>query len=207
MLGEWQCFSSSQRKSLPGVRTAFRDLSAETKMEQSVTNRHFKFMSLSFKIRDLLLPRDHILNEVGIKSGFQVLDYGCGTGSYAVVASKMVGTSGTVYALDIHPLAIEYVKKRVSKEHLNNIRTLISGRDTGLPDNSMDIVLLYDIFHELGDPTSVLVELHRVLKTDGVLSFSDHHMKEKDILARITVTGLFKLATMGKRTYRFVKAG
>ena len=176
-------------------------------MERSVTNRHFKFMSLSFKIRDLLLPRDHILNEVGIKPGFQVLDYGCGTGSYAVVASKMVGTSGTVYALDIHPLAIEYVKKRVSKEHLNNIRTVISGRDTGLPDNSMDIVLLYDIFHELGDPTSVLVELHRVLKTDGVLSFSDHHMKEKEILAGVTVTGLFKLATTGKRTYRFVKAG
>lgn len=42
----------------------------------------FKLMSFSFKIRDLFLPRINILNEVGIKPGSTVLDYGCGSGSY-----------------------------------------------------------------------------------------------------------------------------
>lgn len=42
----------------------------------------FKLMSLSFKIRDLFLPRINVLNEVGIKPGSTVLDYGCGSGSY-----------------------------------------------------------------------------------------------------------------------------
>lgn len=162
-------------------------------------------MSFSFKIRDLRLPRENILKEVGIKPGFQVLDYGCGPGSYSIVAAKMVGNSGTVYALDIHPLAIEQVKRQASKERLDNIKTILSGRDTGLPDNSMDIVLLYDIVHNLGDPDSVLAELHRVLKPGGVISFSDHHMKEQDIIARMT-GGLFKLTKTGKRTYSFVKS-
>lgn len=175
-------------------------------MDKPMPKRHFQVMAFLFKIRDLLWSRENILKEVGIKSGFQVLDYGCGPGSYAVVAAKKVGNSGTVYALDIHPLAVEHVKKRSSKERLNNIRTVLSDRDTGLPDNSIDIVLLYDIFHDLGDPNSVLVELHRVLKPDGVLSFSDHHMKKKDIIANMTEAGFFKLSTTGKRTYSFVKA-
>jgi ubiquinone/menaquinone biosynthesis C-methylase UbiE len=175
-------------------------------MDKPIPDWHFRFMSFSFKIRDLLLPRENILKEVGIKPGFRVLDYGCGPGSYSIAAAKMVGNSGTVYALDIHPLAVEQVKRQASKESLDNIKTVLSGRDTGLPDNSMDIVLLYDIVHDLGDPDSVLAELHRVLKPGGVISFSDHHMKEKDIIARMTGAGLFKLSTTGKKTYSFVKA-
>jgi ubiquinone/menaquinone biosynthesis C-methylase UbiE len=174
-------------------------------MDKPASNRHFRLMSCKFKIRDLLLPRENILKEVGIEPGSQVLDYGCGPGSYSIAAAKMVGNSGTVYALDIHPLAIEHVKKQTSKKRLNNVKTVLSGQDTGLPDQSMDIVLLYDIYHALGDPNSVLVELHRVLRPDGVLSFSDHHMKEKDILVGMTGSGLFKLSVIGKRTYSFVK--
>jgi ubiquinone/menaquinone biosynthesis C-methylase UbiE len=49
-------------------------------------------------------------------------------------------------------------------------------------------------------PEKVLRELHRVLKPDGTLSFSDHLMKEKDVRTRVTQTGLFKLLTKGRKT-------
>lgn len=61
---------------------------------------------------------------------------------------------------------------------LANVETIHSDCKTGLPDNSVDAVLLYDTFHDLSDPDGVLEELHRVLKPDGILSFSDHHMKK-----------------------------
>jgi ubiquinone/menaquinone biosynthesis C-methylase UbiE len=166
----------------------------------------FKTAAFTFKIRDFFKPRKDILREVGIKEGFRVLDYGCGSGSYIMVVAGLVGKSGKVYALDVQPLAIEMVKKIVAKKQLTNVETILSNRKTGLPDNSIDRVLLYDVFHDLTDPDGVLEELHRVLKPNRILSFSDHHLKESEIISRTTKTKSFMLLRKGQRTYSFVKA-
>ena len=166
---------------------------------------NFRVMSLSFKLRDLRLPRKQILKEAGIKSGFRVLDYGCGPGSYVVAASELVGPSGKVYALDIHPLAIQSVQSIVFRKALNNVETILSDCQTGLPEATVDVALLYDAFHDLKDPNRVLEELYRVLRPDGSLSFNDHHMKKKDIMARITAGALFHLTDRGRTTYTFAK--
>ncbi len=174
-------------------------------MDKAMSGFHFKFMSLGYKFRDLRLPRLNILKEVGIKPGFHVLDYGCGSGSYIIPLAELVGKSGKIYALDIHPLAIQKVQEIVSKKQLANVETILSDCKTGLLDNSLDVVLLYDIFHDLGDPDGVLKELHRVLKPNGVLSFSDHHMKEYEIVSQVTNGRLFRLSRKGERTYTFSK--
>jgi len=116
-----------------------------------------------------------------------------------------VGKSGKVYALDIHTLAIQKVKDVVSKYNLQNVETIRSDCKTGLPDNSIDVVLLYDTFHDLRHPNRVLKELRRVLKPKGILSFSDHHMKENEIVSKLTDKGLFRVSGKGKRTYSFSK--
>jgi ubiquinone/menaquinone biosynthesis C-methylase UbiE len=174
-------------------------------MDKPMSNFLFQFMSLGYKFRDLRLPRKNILKEVGIKLGFHVLDYGCGPGSYIVPLAELVGESGKIYALDIHPLAIQRVKDIASKKQLANVETILSDCQTGLSDNSLDAVLLYDIFHHLSDSDVVLKELHRVLKPDGILSFGDHHMKEDEIISEVTNSGLFRLLRKGQRTYTFLK--
>jgi ubiquinone/menaquinone biosynthesis C-methylase UbiE len=177
----------------------------ETTMNKPAFNLHFIFMSLGFKFRDLRLPRKNILKEVGIKPGFHVLDYGCGPGSYIIPLAELVGESGKVYALDIHPLAIRKVQGIASKKKLANVETILSDCKTGLHRNSLDAVLLYDVLHHLSDPHKVLKELHRVLKPDGILSFSDHHMKEREILAEVANGGLFRPQRKGRKTYTFLK--
>jgi ubiquinone/menaquinone biosynthesis C-methylase UbiE len=174
-------------------------------MDKPMSNFDFQFMSVGYKFRDFFLPRKNILEEVGIKPGFHVLDYGCGPGSYITPLTELVGESGKVYALDIHPLAIRKAQDIASKKRLANVETILSDCQTGLPDNSLNAVLLYDAFHHLSDPDVVLKELHRVLKPDGILSFSDHHMKEKEIVAEVTNSGLFRLSKKGERTYTFLK--
>jgi ubiquinone/menaquinone biosynthesis C-methylase UbiE len=169
------------------------------------SNFGFRLMALGYKLRDLRLPRRNILKEVGIKPGFRVLDYGCGPGSYTFPLAELVGESGQIYALDIHPLAIRRVKDMASKKRLANVQTILSDCQTGLPDNSLDVVLLYDIFHHLGDPNKILKELHRVLKPSGVLSFSDHHMKEDEIVSGVANSGFFSLSQRNQRTYSFTK--
>ena len=76
---------------------------------------------------------------------------------------------------------------------MKNIEIIYSNCKTGLPDNSIDVVLLYDVLHELNKPNEVLKEIHRVLKSNGILSVSDHHMKENEIISKVTNRGLFKL--------------
>jgi len=174
-------------------------------MDKPKPDFDFKFMSFSYKFRDLFLPRKNVLKEVDIKPGFTVLDYGCGPGSYIIATAEFVGKSGKIYALDIHPLAIQMVQSIASKKQLTNVETICSDCKTGLPDNSVDVVLLYDTLHMLSDPNGVLEELHRVLKPKGILSFSDHHMKENEIISKMTDKGLFRLSRKGKRVYNFFK--
>ena len=174
-------------------------------MDKPMSNFDFQFMSVGYKFRDFFMPRLNILKDVGIKPGFHVLDFGCGPGSYIVPLAKLVGESGKIYALDIHPLAIQKVKDIALKKQLTNVETILSECQTGLPDNSLEVVLLYDAFHHLSDPDMVLKELHRVLKPDGILSFSDHHMKEKEIVAGAINDRLFRLLRKGQRTYTFLK--
>jgi ubiquinone/menaquinone biosynthesis C-methylase UbiE len=174
-------------------------------MGESTSNLGFRLMALMFKFRDFFLPRKNILEEVGIKPGSHLLDYGCGPGGYITAAAELVGKSGKIYALDINPIAIQSVQNISSKKKLMNVETILSDCKTGLPDNSLDVILLYDTFHDLSDPNGVLKELHRVLKPKGILSFSDHHMKEDEILSKITKNGLFKLLKKGEKTYSFQK--
>jgi ubiquinone/menaquinone biosynthesis C-methylase UbiE len=135
-----------------------------------------------------------------------MLDFGCGPGSYSIAAAKLVGESGKVYAVDIHPLAIKSVQKRASKNGLKNIETIFTDGQTGLENNSIDLVLMYDVFHGLQNPDGILEELHRILKDDAVLCFDDHHMKEDEIRSRLTRSGLFKFLEKKKLTYLFQKS-
>jgi len=164
-------------------------------------------MSFTYKSRDFFAPRMKILKEAGIEEGFQVLDYGCGPGSYTTLLWDLVGPSGKIYALDIHPLAIQTVKRRATIRKLTNVETIKSDCQTGLPDQSVDVALLYDVFHDLDNPKEVLRELHRILKPNGILSFSDHHLKETEIISGVTKGDLFKLAHKGQKTYSFQKIG
>jgi len=166
---------------------------------------HFKLMSLTYKFRDIFAPRKKVLDEVGIDPGAHVLDYGCGPGGYVAAVAELVGVSGMIYALDLHPLATQMVENIASKRQLKNVKTICSDCKTGLPDGGVDVVLLYDTLHALGDADAVLKELHRVLKQDGILSFSDHHLKEDEIISGVTGRGLFRLLRKGKKTYSFMK--
>jgi ubiquinone/menaquinone biosynthesis C-methylase UbiE len=196
---------------MAGLKRAFPSYNLGMMEKKSTSHVHrtsnldFRLMAFEFRLRDLFRPRKEVLREVGLRAGFRVLDYGCGPGSYVAIAAGLVGDQGKVYALDAHPLAIRMVENLKARRHLRNVDTILSDRETALPDGSLDVVLLYDILHDLGDPAGVMGELQRVLKPDGVLSVSDHHLEEDEIVAKVTGDGIFKLLRKGARTLTFGK--
>jgi ubiquinone/menaquinone biosynthesis C-methylase UbiE len=169
----------------------------------------FKAMAWMFRLRDLVKPRSNVLAEAGLKPGDRVLDFGCGPGSYIVPTANIVGADGEIIALDVNRLAVKMVEDLAFEHHLKNVRTVRSGLKTGLPDDSVDVVFLYDVYHGLSKPEAVLEELARVLKPGGILSFSDHHLEDEQAKANVTGAGLFRFVSRGKYVFRFAvtKAG
>jgi ubiquinone/menaquinone biosynthesis C-methylase UbiE len=164
--------------------------SERTKPLPNITFRLMAFfLALHRRFVDVRKP----LEKAGIKEGQTILDFGCGPGFYSVAAAKMVGAKGEVYALDIHPLAVQSVQKKAQKAGLTNITTILSDRDTRLPDQSIDVALAYDMIHMVQDKQALLRELHRVLKPDGVLSVIVGHIKVEDVLKILEQDGLFSL--------------
>ncbi|MFX1303210.1 MAG: class I SAM-dependent methyltransferase [Promethearchaeota archaeon] len=170
-----------------------------------MTKAAFKFMVRHFKQRDEKYPPSDKIEKTKIKKGDIVLDYGCGPGSYTIAAAEVVGDTGKVYAADIHPLAINSVNERVKKRGLNNIETILTDCDTQLEDNFVDFVLLLDIYHDLSDPEKILKELYRVLKKNGWLIFDDHHLKDDEIITKITRNRLFKFIERKDEIFTFIK--
>ena len=176
-------------------------------MDSPVPDSHFRFMALWYRFRDFLVPRIRVLSEVGIQPGFRVLDFGCGPGSYISPLSGLVGPSGRIYAVDLHPLAIRSVRRIKQREHLENVEIIQSHGATGLPDSSVDAVLLYDTFHDLTEPERILEELARILKPEGVLSVIDEYISEDAILSGITGGQRFYLRRKGEKMLIFSKNG
>ncbi|MBN1857487.1 MAG: class I SAM-dependent methyltransferase [Dehalococcoidia bacterium] len=163
----------------------------------------FRFMALGYRFRDMRQPRRLFLEEAGVTHGLTVLDYGCGPGGYAVPAAEMVGREGKVYALDVNPTALRMTTEKAGKAKLLNITAILSDCETGLAADSVDVALLYDIYHDLSDPLAVLTELHRILKPGGLLSSHDHHLKGDLLREAIESSGLFRLTDKGALTSSF----
>jgi ubiquinone/menaquinone biosynthesis C-methylase UbiE len=177
-------------------------------MDKPMSNFAFRFMSFGFRIRDYFMSPKEIVKQAGIRKGHTVLDYGCGPGSYSIAAAEIIGESGRLYAVDIKPLSLRTVKKKAEKKELKNIVTILTDCKIDLPDDSIDLVLFYDIYHNLNErnKNAVLNELHRILKPNGLLSFSDHHLKEG--YKSIKLTGLFTFKdkkSVKQDIYTFIK--
>ncbi len=157
----------------------------------------FNGMAWSFRLRDLLKPPRQVLQPADIQPGLTVVDYGCGPGSYTIEAAKMVGPEGRVYGVDIHPLAVESVRRKAARLGLNQVAgVLVDGFDTGLPAGCADRVLLMDMIHMVPDRPALLREVRRLLQPDGRAFVQVHHMSPEPIIAALDASG-FTVADRG----------
>ena len=120
-----------------------------------------------------------MLKQIGISRGQNVLDFGCGYGAYTIPVAEIVGEQGRVYALDKDKEALDSLMHKGEVEGLNNINRMeTSGElEIGLTDESVDVVLLFDVFHSFYFPKVVdrrrlLGEIRRVMKPSAFLSIS-----------------------------------
>lgn len=163
-------------------------------IDKPMSRYSFKIMSLILRLRDIFNPPQKILGQIDeIRPGAHILDYGCGPGSYSIAASKLVGPTGKVYAVDIHPLAVLGVERKVAEKGIPNVEALLTDCNIGIPHASIDFVLLIYVLHDFKDQGSILSELGRVLKPDGILVVKDQNL-DNDKVVSIVTSRNFKLS-------------
>jgi SAM-dependent methyltransferase len=159
--------------------------------------------------RDQRLQIKRVMDILGIEPGTSVADIGAGSGWFTVRAARRVGAKGRVFAVDINPEAIRYIGKRLQKENLNNVKTILSQPDDPeLPASSLDAVLLLKTYHEIAQPVALLRTLHPALRAGAKVGIIDRdgngedHGIGKDIVIREAREAGYQL--LGQ--YDFVKA-
>jgi ubiquinone/menaquinone biosynthesis C-methylase UbiE len=155
-------------------------------MDRPMNNFGFRFMSTYFRFRDYFSPPTKILERVGIQAGSNVLDFGAGSGSYSIPAAQLVGPTGKVYAADIHPLAINEIRKRADMKRIKNLHTIRTACETELPNASIDVILLFYVLHDFKNPDSIIRELVRILKPKGILVVIDHKFDKDKVVSTIS---------------------
>jgi len=113
--------------------------------------------------------------ELDLKPGITFLDVACGRGAYSLKASEIVGSAGTVYAVDLWQEGIEQLKASALEENASNIKAFVSdaGRHIPLDDQVVEVCLMATVLHDFVEDhisKEVLHEIVRVMKPSGLLA-------------------------------------
>ncbi len=128
---------------------------------------------------------DGALDAIGIKPGMIVADVGAGTGYMTLKMAVRVGASGQVYAEDVQPEMLRRLRKNAAEAKLNNIQTVLGGEaDPKLAPNSLDLILLVDVYHEFSQPQRMLRKMREALKPDGRLVLLEYRKEDPSIPIR-----------------------
>jgi ubiquinone/menaquinone biosynthesis C-methylase UbiE len=124
--------------------------------------------------REIFHQRSQILAAIGLKPGMKVADIGAGTGLFTRPFANAVGTDGEVYAVEISAKFVEHIRSRAQQSNLTNVKTVLyTDRSVELPEGSIDLAFICDVYHHFEFPRSSLASLYKALKPGGELILID----------------------------------
>src|SRR5262245_4762584 len=107
--------------------------------------------------REIFDSRDAILKEVSLKPGMTVADIGAGSGLFTQLFAREVGPGGKVYALEINPVMVTSIVRRLQDEGYRNVEGQVSTAKTlPLAPASLDIAFTSDVYHHFEYPQVML---------------------------------------------------
>jgi cyclopropane fatty-acyl-phospholipid synthase-like methyltransferase len=142
---------------------------------------------------------DVLVASLNLQKGMKVADVGAGTGYLSRRMAGKVGASGLVYALDVQPEMVGKIKA-LAKKYPNIQPVLSQEQDVQLPENSVDLAMMVDVYHELAYPHEMIQSVLRALKPNAQLVLVEyraeddrvpikqtHRMSEQQIIKELTV--------------------
>ena len=149
----------------PGINDKFLD----PKLNVEEWTKKFETES-----REIFHQREKIVAAAGLKPGMAMADIGAGTGLFTLHFAQAVGADGKVFAVEIAKNFLEHIKARASKASASNVQTILcTERSVELPESSIDLAFICDVYHHFEFPSASLATLHKALKPGGTLVLID----------------------------------
>ena len=144
-----------------------------------------------------------LIKNMKIKTDDTIADIGAGSG-YHVFKMAPLADKGLVYAVDIQPEMLEAIELKKKSKRVSNVETVLgSAKGINLPKNSLDKVLLVDVYHEFSNPFEMIESIKNALKPNGLLFLIEyrgedpnvpikkiHKMTKKQSIAEMRAVGL-----------------
>ena len=129
---------------------------------------------------------DVALDAIKLVTGSTVADVGAGSGYMTVRMARRVGPEGRVYATDLQPQMLAMLRERLQKERIANV-TPVQGAidDPRLPPETLDLILMVDVYQELSEPQKMLRGLRAALKPGGQLVLLEYKKEDPSIPIRL----------------------
>jgi ubiquinone/menaquinone biosynthesis C-methylase UbiE len=135
---------------------------------------------------DLLIPL------LKLKPGDTVADIGAGTGYYSRLLAEAVGTNspasngGLVYAEEIQPEMLAILTNKMAEAGLHNVQPVLGTvTDPMLPRNSLDLILMVDVYHEFDHPYEMAEAMCRALKPGGRMVFVEFRGEDPAVAIKL----------------------
>jgi ubiquinone/menaquinone biosynthesis C-methylase UbiE len=149
-----------------------------------------------------------VVEALDLKGEEVVADLGAGSGYFTF---RLAAKVGKVLAVDIQDKMVDVIRKRAAELRITNVEPITcTETDPKLPEQSVDIVLMVDVYHELAFPYEVMRALRKALKPEGRVVLVEyrkedpkipikevHKMSEEQIKKEMAVVGLVHVKTVG----------
>jgi ubiquinone/menaquinone biosynthesis C-methylase UbiE len=124
--------------------------------------------------RDQWQHPQEVISLLQITPGMAVADIGAGTGYFTTFLSQATGATGKVFALDVEPDMIRYLKERQKKEGWNNVEAKeVKTNDPLLPVGSIHRILIVNTWHHIWEREKYSAKLFEALASGGQLMIVD----------------------------------
>lgn len=123
--------------------------------------------------------------KLGLKPGDVVADIGAGSGYHTFRMAEIVGPKGKVFAVDVQPQMLDLIRRRMKKDRVDNV-VPVQGTvlDPKLEENSIDLMLLVDVYHEFAWPYEMTEKLVEALKPGGRMVFVEFRLEDPNVPIR-----------------------
>ena len=125
---------------------------------------------------------DKALDLLDIRPGMHVADIGAGAGYFSLKLAERVGETGKVYATDIQAEMLALLDRRAKEAGVTNIEKVLGKPDdANLPADSVDLILMVDVYHEFSEPQAMLEGMRNALRADGRLVLLEYRKEDPSI--------------------------
>lgn len=123
-----------------------------------------------------------LVEALKLRRGDVVADVGAGSGYISWRVARAIGVEGRVYGVDVQPEMLQLLSQNMAQRQVTNVIPVLGSiTNIALPTNTLDLVLMVDVYHEFSHPFEMMQSICRALKPGGRVAFVEYRAEDPNV--------------------------